>query len=139
MRRHILGCMALLTIVLLVPFGGCSKSGMEAGTPSASDQGTGGPSAEGKPGATTPAKVAPPEVVLETSKGAITIRLNPEKAPRTVENFLGHVKSRFYDQTVFHRVEKDQRIIGGIYNDRMEPKTAGTRHCHDRFLYQRGR
>jgi len=47
---------------------------------------------------------AKPRVQLQTSKGTITIELEPEKAPITVENFLKYVDSGHYDNTVFHRV-----------------------------------
>jgi peptidyl-prolyl cis-trans isomerase A (cyclophilin A) len=54
-----------------------------------------------------------PVVVLTTSKGAIEVELYPEKAPKTVENFLAYVDAGFYDGTVFHRVIKDFMIQGG--------------------------
>jgi cyclophilin family peptidyl-prolyl cis-trans isomerase len=44
-------------------------------------------------------------VVLHTTQGDITVQLFPEKAPRTVENFLrGYADRGFYDQTIFHHV-----------------------------------
>ena len=43
-------------------------------------------------------------VALETSKGRIVIELSPDKAPKTVANFLQYVKSGHYDGTIFHRV-----------------------------------
>ncbi|MHC1564780.1 MAG: peptidylprolyl isomerase [Candidatus Syntropharchaeales archaeon] len=54
-------------------------------------------------------------VVLETNKGIIEIELDPEKAPITVENFLGYVKAGHYDGTVFHRVIAGFMIQGGGY------------------------
>lgn len=54
-----------------------------------------------------------PSVVLETTEGNITIELNPEKAPKTVENFLGYVDSGHYDGTIFHRVISNFMIQGG--------------------------
>jgi peptidyl-prolyl cis-trans isomerase A (cyclophilin A) len=59
------------------------------------------------------AQNALPEVELETSEGTIIIELNPEKAPKTVANFLEYVNSGFYEGTVFHRVIKDFMIQGG--------------------------
>ncbi len=52
-------------------------------------------------------------VILHTTKGPITIQLNPEKAPITVANFLDYAKSGFYDGTIFHRVMKRFMIQGG--------------------------
>jgi peptidyl-prolyl cis-trans isomerase B (cyclophilin B) len=46
-----------------------------------------------------------PTVVIETSKGTITIETYPSEAPKTVENFLALVKSNFYNRLHFHRAE----------------------------------
>jgi peptidyl-prolyl cis-trans isomerase A (cyclophilin A) len=54
-----------------------------------------------------------PVVVLVTSLGDITLELEPEKAPITVENFLNYVDAGFYDGTVFHRVIPNFMIQGG--------------------------
>jgi len=56
-----------------------------------------------------------PVVVVETSSGDITVRLDAEKAPRTVDNFLTYVREGHYDQTIFHRVIKNYVILGGTY------------------------
>ncbi len=46
-----------------------------------------------------------PLVVIETTKGTITIETYPSEAPKTVENFLALVKSNFYNRQHFHRAE----------------------------------
>ena len=46
-----------------------------------------------------------PTVIIETSKGTITIETYPSEAPKTVENFLALVKSNFYNRQHFHRAE----------------------------------
>jgi peptidylprolyl isomerase len=51
-------------------------------------------------------------VDLKTSKGVITIKLYPDKAPKTVANFLTKATSKYYDGLIFHRVE-DWVIQGG--------------------------
>lgn len=56
---------------------------------------------------------ANPQVLLETSKGNITLELFSAKAPVSVANFLGYVKAGFYDGTVFHRVIPGFMIQGG--------------------------
>mgnify|MGYP001819306179 FL=1 len=61
-------------------------------------------------------------VKLETSKGDITIELNADKAPVTVENFLNYVNDGFYDGTIFHRVIPNFMIQGGGFNDQMMQK-----------------
>ncbi len=53
------------------------------------------------------------DVVMKTSKGDITLRLNTEKAPKTVANFLRYVDEGFYDGTIFHRVIPGFMIQGG--------------------------
>ena len=54
-----------------------------------------------------------PVVVMETSLGAITIELDRDQAPKSVENFLAYVNSGFYEGTVFHRVISGFMIQGG--------------------------
>ncbi len=56
---------------------------------------------------------AKPVVVLETSMGNITIELQKERAPVSVENFLQYVKDGHYDGTIFHRVIRGFMIQGG--------------------------
>lgn len=52
-------------------------------------------------------------VKIKTTEGDITIKLFPEQAPLTVENFLTHAKNGYYNSTIFHRVIKDFMIQGG--------------------------
>ncbi len=54
-----------------------------------------------------------PQVLVKTSMGDITIELYPDKAPKTVENFLQYVKDGFFAGTVFHRVIGNFMIQGG--------------------------
>lgn len=52
-------------------------------------------------------------VDLNTSMGTIKIKLFPEQAPKTVENFLTHAKDGYYDGVIFHRVIQNFMIQGG--------------------------
>jgi peptidyl-prolyl cis-trans isomerase A (cyclophilin A)/peptidyl-prolyl cis-trans isomerase B (cyclophilin B) len=52
-------------------------------------------------------------VEFETSAGNFAVELYPEKAPKTVENFLQYVKDGFYTNTIFHRVISRFMIQGG--------------------------
>jgi len=70
------------------------------------------------------ADAANPLVLLETSAGEILIELFPDKAPKTVENFLAYVDDGFYENTLFHRVIKDFMIQGGGYGPRMDEKST---------------
>jgi cyclophilin family peptidyl-prolyl cis-trans isomerase len=54
-----------------------------------------------------------PVVVIETSMGNITVEVYPDRAPKSVENFLGYLKDGFYEGTVFHRVIRGFMIQGG--------------------------
>lgn len=55
-------------------------------------------------------------VKMETTKGDIVIELFPDKAPKTVANFLEYVKAGAYDGTIFHRVINGFMIQGGGFD-----------------------
>ena len=63
-----------------------------------------------------------PQVEIKTSQGPILIELYPDKAPKTVENFLIYVKNDFYKGTIFHRVVDRFVIQGGGYTPDLKPK-----------------
>ncbi len=53
------------------------------------------------------------EAIIKTNMGDMKFDLNPEAAPKTVENFTTHAKNGYYDGLIFHRVIKDFMIQGG--------------------------
>ena len=63
-----------------------------------------------------------PRVKLTTSMGVIVLELEPEAAPKTVENFLKYVKKGQYKGTIFHRVIPGFMIQGGGYVDYLGKK-----------------
>ncbi|GAB4124221.1 MAG: peptidylprolyl isomerase [Rubrivivax sp.] len=63
-----------------------------------------------------------PKVLLETSAGSITIELDAEKAPKSVQNFVDYVLAGHYDNTVFHRVIRGFMIQGGGFEPGMKQK-----------------
>jgi peptidyl-prolyl cis-trans isomerase A (cyclophilin A) len=65
------------------------------------------------------AQAADPVVVITTSMGAITVQLDPAKAPKTVANFLSYVDKKAYDGTIFHRVIPGFMIQGGGFKPDM--------------------
>lgn len=67
-------------------------------------------------------KESEPIVELKTSIGNIEIELYPEKAPKTVKNFLQYVNSGFYDDTIFHRVIKGFMVQGGGFDQEIKEK-----------------
>ncbi|MCG6859829.1 MAG: peptidyl-prolyl cis-trans isomerase [Chromatiaceae bacterium] len=62
------------------------------------------------------------KVLIETNKGSITVELDRDKAPKTVDNFLGYVDEGFYDGTIFHRVIDGFMIQGGGFDQNMKQK-----------------
>jgi peptidyl-prolyl cis-trans isomerase B (cyclophilin B) len=61
-------------------------------------------------------------VVLHTNHGDITLALDAEKAPKTVENFLQYANDGFYNGTIFHRVINNFMIQGGGFEADMSQK-----------------
>ena len=61
-------------------------------------------------------------VKLHTNFGTITLELDAEKAPVTVENFLQYVTDGFYNNTIFHRVIDGFMIQGGGFEPGMNQK-----------------
>jgi len=57
-----------------------------------------------------------PRVKFATSSGDFVVELYPEKAPKTVENFLQYVKDKHYDGTIFHRVISNFMVQGGGFD-----------------------
>ena len=55
-------------------------------------------------------------VEMDTSKGNITLELYPDRAPKTVENFLRYVDAGYYNGLIFHRVIEDWIIQTGGYD-----------------------
>jgi cyclophilin family peptidyl-prolyl cis-trans isomerase len=67
-----------------------------------------------------------PELLIDTSAGPITIRLDGVRAPGTVRNFLNYVNERFYDNTVVHYVDAGKMIVAGGYSADRSLKPART-------------
>lgn len=67
---------------------------------------------------------AAPSVVFETTQGNFTVELYPDKAPKTVANFLQYVKDGFYENTIFHRVMNNFMIQGGGFERDMTEKST---------------
>lgn len=70
------------------------------------------------------AAVPQPKVRIETSAGAIVLRLMPEKSPVTVANFLSYVDEGHYDGTVFHRVIPNFMVQGGGFTPELTEKPS---------------
>lgn len=68
------------------------------------------------------AQAANPQVKIKTSAGEMIVELFPQKAPRTVENFLRYAQGGFYNGTIFHRVINNFMIQGGGFTPAFEKK-----------------
>jgi cyclophilin family peptidyl-prolyl cis-trans isomerase len=80
-----------------------------------------------------------PQVKLSTTAGDIVIALYPDKAPKTVANFLQYVRDKHYDGTIFHRVIDNFMIQGGGFDRNMvEKKTRPPVPHEGRQAYARG-
>jgi peptidyl-prolyl cis-trans isomerase B (cyclophilin B) len=64
------------------------------------------------------------QVLMTTTVGPITLELDADSAPKTVENFLSYVASGFYDGTIFHRVIDNFMIQGGGFDADMGQKAT---------------
>ena len=87
--------------------------------------GAGEPAAQSVSTAPEVGAPANPRVLIETSKGAITVEVFPAQSPKSSENFLGYVRNGFYDGTVFHRVIPGFMIQGGGMTADMAEKQNG--------------
>ena len=68
------------------------------------------------------AQTTSPKVRLATSMADVVLELYPDKAPKTVENFLQYVNDKHYDGTVFHRVIGTFMIQGGGFTADLKQK-----------------
>lgn len=70
----------------------------------------------------TQVAMAATQVEFETNQGNFVVELYPEKAPKTVDNFVKYVKDGFYTNTVFHRVIGRFMIQGGGFDRELNEK-----------------
>ena len=63
-----------------------------------------------------------PRVKFVTSEGEFVVEVYPDKAPKTVANFLQYVNDKHYDGTVFHRVISNFMVQGGGFDARYNQK-----------------
>jgi cyclophilin family peptidyl-prolyl cis-trans isomerase len=62
------------------------------------------------------------QVEIKTNFGSILLELYPEKAPKTVNNFLSYVQENHYKDTIFHRVIPGFMIQGGGFDKSLKQK-----------------
>ena len=74
---------------------------------------------------------AAPQVKFSTSAGDFVVEVYPDKAPKTVENFLQYVKDKHYDGTVFHRVIENFMVQGGGFDAKFVEKKGRAPVMHE--------
>ena len=80
-----------------------------------------------------------PQVRFNTTAGEILVEVYPDKAPKTVENFLQYVRDKHYDGTIFHRVI-DRFMVqgGGMDRNMVEKKTRAPVVHEGRAAFDQG-
>jgi peptidyl-prolyl cis-trans isomerase B (cyclophilin B) len=114
-----------LATISLLATAGCSRSGGD-GQPAAAVNGPNGDKAADAAPAKPTQDPLHPVVVFETSAGSFTVKLDAEKAPLTVSNFLRYVSNKYYDGTIIHQVQKDfpKVVLGGTYTPDLKEKAG---------------
>ena len=74
---------------------------------------------------------ASPQVKFATSAGDFVVELYPDKAPKTVDNFLQYVRDKHYDGTLFHRVIPNFMIQGGGFDANYVQKPTRAPVAHE--------
>ena len=72
-----------------------------------------------------------PQVRFTTSAGDFVVELYPDKAPKTVDNFLQYVRDKHYDGTIFHRVIPNFMVQGGGYDAKYVEKPTRAPVVHE--------
>ena len=74
---------------------------------------------------------AAPQVRFSTSAGDFVVEVYPDKAPKTVENFLQYVKDKHYDGIIFHRVISGFMIQAGGYDAKYQERRTRPPISHE--------
>lgn len=74
---------------------------------------------------------AAPQVKFATSAGDFVVELYPDKAPKTVANFLQYVQDKHYDGTIFHRVIPNFMVQGGGFDAKYQQKATRAPVVHE--------
>lgn len=124
-------CLFLALMLMVTVFTGCGNETASTEQTTSDQQST--PAEENKPQTNVPSSTNKPlgfqleepekgeEVaVFHTNYGDVYIRLFPDEAPKTVENFKTHIKNGYYNGLIFHRIIKGFCVQGG------DPKGDGT-------------
>jgi peptidyl-prolyl cis-trans isomerase A (cyclophilin A) len=72
-----------------------------------------------------------PKVRFSTSAGDFVVEVYPDKAPKTVENFLQYVRDKHYDGTIFHRVIDNFMVQGGGFDAKFVERKSRPPVAHE--------
>jgi peptidyl-prolyl cis-trans isomerase A (cyclophilin A) len=72
-----------------------------------------------------------PRVKFTTTAGEFVVEVYPDKAPKTVENFLQYVKDKHYDGTIFHRVIENFMVQGGGFDAKFNERKTRAPVVHE--------
>ncbi|HPD32519.1 MAG TPA: peptidylprolyl isomerase [Phycisphaerae bacterium] len=129
MRTRILGLFVLALVMTALPSCNSSADETDSSATAPPDYKPPAKAAEPKPApkpapaAATPAsRPTNTQVVIETNMGTMVVRLDDQRTPITVANFLQYVDDKFYDNTIIHRVERNFVIQGGGFDTTLREK-----------------
>ena len=92
-------------VAAILAISGCGRNPSENQTVASIAAENGGASkTKGLHSAKTDFELKHPQVIIDTSLGSMTVELDKDKSPLTVDNFLAYVDAASYDQTIFHQV-----------------------------------
>jgi len=123
-RSSFRGICALAAVIAMTPLAGCGSSDNAAPTAS-----IGTNSFTGSGGTRAGEKREPnlhPEVHVRTSAGEFVVKLDAERCPITVSNFLAYVDAGQYNGTVFHQVYSNFIVLGGGFDTHLVERPAQT-------------
>jgi cyclophilin family peptidyl-prolyl cis-trans isomerase len=110
-------------VAICVAIVGCGRSGDDQAK-TASINGT--PANKSQAGGSGNYDLKHPVVLVQTSVGNFTLKLDGEKSQLTVDNFCTYVKDGFYDNTIVHQVYRGQGIVAGGYGPDLIAKKTHT-------------
>jgi len=116
---------ALLILALMLPALAFAQAGTTPAKPAAkapAKAAAAKPKTPEAPAAEAAGATTASKVLIKTSLGDMTVELYPDKAPKSVENFLTYANAGFYDGTVFHRVIDNFMIQGGGFTRDLRQK-----------------
>jgi len=112
----------LLTFALLLPALVFAQAGTAPAKPAAKAPAKTAPAKKAETPAADAEKATATKVLIKTNLGDMTVELYPDKAPKSVENFLAYANAGFYDGTIFHRVIDNFMIQGGGFTRDLHQK-----------------